>query len=155
MMVADCSRPLSPEAGRAGAKCYLAEPHSHARLEPTSSKKIECALSPHSKNFECALSPHSCALSPHEFFFWRMWVRVVRESAARQNNISLQLARLRERAVEKPCKETFLCNTLCACHWLPLASCLLVACHWLFVLVLLVLLLHMMLPRVSPCCLHA
>ena len=33
-------------------------------------------------------------------YFLRLWVRVVRESAARPNNISLQLARLRERAVE-------------------------------------------------------
>ena len=44
--VADCSRPLSPEAGRAGAKCYSAEPLSHEDSN-TGSKKINPNPLPH------------------------------------------------------------------------------------------------------------
>ena len=56
-----------------------------------------------------------------------------RERAARPNNISLQLARLRERAVEKPRRETFLCNTLCfLLVWCLVGACACVhdVCWW-------------------------
>jgi hypothetical protein len=44
---------------------------------------------------------------------------------------------------------------LCACPWLPHASRLFGACVWLFLLVLLMLLVHLILARARPCCLHS